>query len=289
MKILLLLISSIVAVNCLDSNTTEISRGARIVLGDEAYPGQFPHMAYLEINGTGFCGGSIIDQNWVLTAAHCTYYIKSLKVTVGVTDRSKPQEQEPWRLTFDIVVNTSNVIAYPTYNAVTYENDVSLIRLPKTLIFNEYINKINLPDPSFINSNFVDFEGVVAGWGVTFLTETSSKLNYVYLKVKTNEYCGQQIGTNFNGTSHLCCQSAKFPYLGNTCFGDSGGGLVIEINGLRFLIAIVSYGKTLLAIVDCKIIGFALLSPTAFTRITTFLQWILDIISNSQSTSLTTI
>ena len=102
------------------------SREAKIVGGQEAAEGQFPFQVAMFLNGaTGsfFCGGSIIHQNWILTASHCLDNILNAEVYVGVHNISKGPA---W---WGKAVPLKDLIMHSGYNADYLNNDIALVRL----------------------------------------------------------------------------------------------------------------------------------------------------------------
>lgn len=97
-----------------------------------------------------------MTENWILTAAHCTYGCYYASIGVG-SNKLKG-------LTFH---NTSYIVNHPSYNPITVQNDISLIRLCKSLIFNEYVSAIRLPDMGYKCEDFVGSTSTVSGFGVT--------------------------------------------------------------------------------------------------------------------------
>ncbi|XP_060651552.1 serine protease 1-like [Drosophila nasuta] len=172
----------------------------RIYGGDVAHKGQFPYIVSLAISklhGMFGCGGSIIDNNWILTAAHCTHNAVSVQIFYGTTEK--------WKSQISHNVSSDNIIEHELYNDFTLLNDIALIRTPR-VEYSELINKVSLAD----RDN--DYEGawaVASGWGEI---ENNSKLQFVGLQIDRKSSNTIIRSTISDGKS---CGS-----------GDSGGPLV---------------------------------------------------------------
>jgi secreted trypsin-like serine protease len=101
---------------------------SRIVGGEEAVPHEFPWQVSVLIDGSGFCGGSLISPDWVLTAAHCADGAGRFTITLGDHDRTV---NEPSQVT----VSSTTYTVHPGWNSATLADDLALIRLnqPVTL------------------------------------------------------------------------------------------------------------------------------------------------------------
>ncbi|XP_062127713.1 serine protease 1-like [Drosophila sulfurigaster albostrigata] len=175
----------------------------RIFGGEIAHKGQFPYIVSLLIrkgNHSNVCGGSIIDHNWILTAAHCTHNADWVQIFYGTTEK--------WKSEISHVVSPDNIIEHEDYNNLTAVNDIALIRTPR-VEYSELINKVSLAD----RSN--DYEGawaVASGWGLITHNSTSKSLHFVGLQIN-----GKSSNTIINSITSD----------GKSCgVGDSGGPLV---------------------------------------------------------------
>jgi trypsin len=123
---------------------------ARIVGGLNAVLGQFPYQVSLRTAANShFCGGSIINKRWVLSAAHCN----SVHIAVGTV-----------LLDSDGVVHVSSrIIVHRNYNPQTIANDVSVVQTATVITFNANVQ------PVVLGSEFIDGEvdAVVTGWEST--------------------------------------------------------------------------------------------------------------------------
>ncbi len=134
----------------------------RIVNGYQATPGQFPHQVLLEITmpqGRGVCGGSLLNNEWVITAAHCALSATQFKVSLGAQTFDNPSE--PGRV-IDI---TSTKIVHPGYSSFGTDNDISLIKLSKKIEFNDRIQPVLFPTTQDL---FVSQDVIASGWGLKF-------------------------------------------------------------------------------------------------------------------------
>merc|ERR1712025_1229353 len=116
----------------------------RIVGGEEAADGEFPWQVSLRtigaIGSTHFCGGSIIDKDWILTAAHCcagqipaTMHV----VAGGIKLNNFENEEEPR--------NVDQIIGHPNYASATITNDACLLKLKESLEWTDFVKPIALP------------------------------------------------------------------------------------------------------------------------------------------------
>ncbi|KAL1501554.1 hypothetical protein ABEB36_006855 [Hypothenemus hampei] len=223
--------------------------GLRIVGGSVAARGQFPYQAALIINNSGFCGGSIISNQWVLTAAHCVDTATSVQIIVGAHNpRTTVNEPTQVRL----AANARTV--HTGWNSNTLANDIALLRAASIPVGQSGISRINLAAASA--GTFAGSTAVLSGWGRTSDASSAiaTELRTVQLPVLTNAVCQQ---TWSIGAQHICTSGANGR---GACNGDSGGPLVV--NGVQ--VGVVSFGNRICAA------G----APSAYARVSHFRSWI---------------
>lgn len=95
----------------------------RIAGGKTAELGQFPYFAYLRIYfpdfSTGFCGASLVNDEWVITAAHCLLGAQSVNIIFGETQLNNPESGH-----VAVFADKSNFHIHPAYNPETVFNDI---------------------------------------------------------------------------------------------------------------------------------------------------------------------
>ncbi|XP_055610867.1 collagenase-like [Uranotaenia lowii] len=227
---------------------------SRIVNGQTAAAGQFPYQAQLKIQlpqGRALCGGSLISNQWVLTAGHCVEQASSFEVTLGAVDLDGTDDGR-------VVVTATEFIRHEKYNPLFATNDVAVIKLPQPVDFSEQIKPIALPSGK---DSYNEFEAVVSGWGLQKNGGTvAPKLQYATLKVISNSQCSKTYNPLVIKKTTICAQGGNKE---SPCNGDSGGPLVLEKD--QVLIGVVSFGH---------ISGCERGLPGAFARVTEFSDWI---------------
>ncbi|KAL2825253.1 trypsin-like cysteine/serine peptidase domain-containing protein [Aspergillus pseudoustus] len=200
-----------------------------IVGGDEASIEDYPYQIQLLSDGSLICGGSIISNQYVVTAGHCTEgaSASSLSIRAGSSSSSGG----------GTVVPVSSIAHHPDYDAATTDNDISILTLSKDLTFGSGIQAVKLPTSSALPA-----AGTIAtatGWGA--LQEggdVSETLQYVEVPIVNKSECARDYQGFGNITASMLCAGA--PEGGkDACQGDSGGPLVAD----GVLVGITSWGN----------------------------------------------
>lgn len=237
-----------------------------IVNGYEAIKHEYPFMAALMNRQRQFCGGSLIDDNHILTAAHCVahmskYDVQNLRVRLGDHNIKTDAEAN------HVEKRVKRVIRHKGFSSSTLWNDVAILTLEDDVKFNSNIQPICLAQGS---RKYAGNTVTVAGWGT--LREGGSQpasLMKVDVKVWKNSDCKQSYGSSAPGgiTSHMLCASESDR---DSCSGDSGGPLFdCPFGGSCEQIGIVSWG------IGCAKQQY----PGVYTRVTEMMPWITRIIS----------
>lgn len=198
------------------------------------------------------CGGSLINDRYIMTAAHCMKKMKNIEnlfITIGAHTISNRQTLAP------LIIE--KVISHPGWRE--YEsNDIALIKL-KTPIAN--VTPICLP-------SFTKYDNLfVTGWGMTGKTgnkhlSKAQELMEVNVKEVNVMTCKEEYFPLVNPEREICAGGDK----GGSCMGDSGGPLQTRKNGRVYQVGIVSFGTT-----DCSTLSK---EPNVYERVTGQLRWI---------------
>ncbi|XP_063599851.1 chymotrypsin BI-like [Penaeus indicus] len=219
----------------------------RIVGGVEAVPHSWPHQVALFIDSSHFCGGSLISNEWVLTAAHCVDGSSVVEVVMGAHNI---RQFEPSQIS----MTSYNFFTHENWNSWLLVNDIALIKLPAPVTFNQHIQPVRLPAFDVSAGSSV----TPTGWGKPSdaANGISDVLRQVTVPVISNTECSLYFGTIGNG--NICISTTGGH---STCNGDSGGPL--NYGGITY--GITSFGSN----AGCEK-GY----PAVFTRVTHYLDWI---------------
>ncbi|KAL7039771.1 hypothetical protein ACKWTF_000108 [Chironomus riparius] len=236
-------------VHTINVDQCDVSQGL-IIGGMNSKPGEFPHMVAIGYKGpysriVSFrCGGSLISERFVLTAAHC-----------------KKAERENATL-----VRIDQFIVHECYDLRKQKNDIAVVRLTRDAPLGKFIRPACLMTPNTILQNN---KVVATGWGLTIVHsyQTSDILQKVDLSLIRNEKCTEILDdTGYSiDNSQLCAgelQGGK-----DTCQGDSGGPLQIVSNSNKcvyIIVGITSFGRS------CGLKN----SPGVYTKVSAYLDWI---------------
>ncbi|XP_074864873.1 chymotrypsinogen 2-like [Carettochelys insculpta] len=204
----------------------------RIVNGETVVPGSWPWQVSLQDNtGFHFCGGSLVSEDWVVTAAHCSVRTSD-RVVLGEFDQGSEAEDVQ-------VLQIAKVLQNPSFSMLTVKNDITLLKLASPARLTARVSPVCLPRATD------DFPGglscITTGWGLTDpkAENTPAQLQQATLPLLTNTQCRAYWG--FRIADVMICAGAAGA---SSCMGDSGGPLVCQKDGAWTLVGIVSWGSS---------------------------------------------
>ncbi|XP_074648764.1 chymotrypsinogen A-like [Tubulanus polymorphus] len=256
-KTLILVVALMCSVD-LSSGNWKIFGGIQ-VLSDQAWP----HQVSLQYNNRHACGGSILDRNTILTAAHCFQNTGAdpylWRVVVGTINLRDPMRQ---------IFAVQDIRVHELYQSPQKGNDVAIVKLSEFLQFSPTVTATQLPSSKSDNSD-VGTTCYVSGWGYINTPGPSGilsdQLTYTDLQICNTNWCTQYFADAQPPVddSILCVFGL---YGKNACIGDSGGALMCPRAGYYVAEGIVSWGR-----IEC---GLDVSAPVVYTRVSHFLDWI---------------
>ena len=231
---------------------------AAIVNGDDADIEDFPFQVALMIPGTNFqfCGGTLINSRYVLTAAHCVFgrSANDMEVLLGSGDLTSGGER----------VAVQAIRNHPEFGE-TIDYDIAILRLEGSHLYPRvYVQHPDEPDYSAPGDT-----ATAIGWGQTGTGrdgEDTNILKRTAMPIITNDRCSRVAGFQFgNITERVICAGEERLGRG-VCFGDSGGPLLVPYEESWMEVGVTSFAVNR---DECGNI------PAAFARVTALYDYIL--------------
>ncbi|KAG8201093.1 hypothetical protein JTE90_028763 [Oedothorax gibbosus] len=246
----------------------------RIVGGTPTRLGQHPWMVSLreefDYRFEHACGASILNENWIVTAAHCIdfpYEPRKYEILAGLHKLS--DEYAPTVRKYEI----SKIIMHPDFDDDTYVGDIALLKTSQPIDIsnsNGYINGICLPKTKEDPTGYA----TVIGWGHTKTDgENSDILRQVVVPIIDRDMCNEAYDEDTEDgiddvTENMICAGMTGR---DSCQNDSGGPLFqTDNNGISTLIGIVSHGA------GCGERFF----PGVYTKMSMFQKWMTEAMSS---------
>lgn len=272
---------------CLPECGTSIAKGNTLIVnGFQAKTGVFPwHVGIYAKEGTSeyeqICGGSLISNNLVVSAAHCFYdevYNKLYAASKYAVAGGKRQRDWHAREEYAQKSSVESIRAGGRYQGTrgNFADDIAILKLKTpfeltTLVLPVCVDWENTYEREQLQ---VGHAGKVVGWGKDIKGESTKSLHEIDMPFVPYDQCLSAVPADFRGyiTSDKFC--AGHLNGSSVCDGDSGGGLCFERDDIWYLRGIVSVSPENRGTCDYN-------SYVGFTYVSRFLDWIREAYVNA--------
>ncbi|XP_037030900.1 collagenase-like [Bradysia coprophila] len=238
--------------------SVEASPVTRIIDGSIAHHHQFPwHLSLQIVTSTStnirYCGGSLISNQFVLTAASCLVDATNVRIDMGSVLFLEPQFSQ----------ESTQFVSHSQFNGQFNTNNIGIIRLRSPI--SEYSNTLRailIPGTQHAGDQYVGVQSYISGYGVYVLggNVLSNQLKFGQQTTLANVECQQSFDARFVQAGSICAKSNATQ---TVCHGDIGGPLVVQ------------YGDTWMQIgIASTISANGCAGPTVYTRLTSYIDWI---------------
>ncbi|XP_075985360.1 trypsin-1-like [Anticarsia gemmatalis] len=203
----------------------------------------FPYVAAIIVNGKVWCAGALVDENWVITAAHCLNYVLHVSPLRSVGHFVKVRVGSAFPHEGGLLIDVAGVVRHPKFEEEPVPHaDVALLKLAENVPFGKFIDLIKIYQGT--KEPYAQSFVVVAGWGAsrgsdTAFREHTPDMRFGRLKVRSQHYCvdAYQLVNGFQFTDDFFCASLRNGTR-DACLFDAGAPAVQQ----NSLVGIMSFG-----------------------------------------------
>ncbi|XP_075210149.1 venom protease-like [Lycorma delicatula] len=253
-------------VNCRCGQANDDVLMPRIVGGVQTKPHKYPWLTIILKDNKFHCGGSVINNKYILTAGHCVFDEKKQDITeihrfivvLGAYNRNYDDERSK-QYFFVSAIKMPKLFHGDSLHDV---HDVALIKLHKEITYNDAVSPVCLPQKIF---RYEGVYGFISGWGtMSYKGKLSQFPREATIQVINDQKCMsiKTLGEHFaEDTLAMFC---GYNIGTDACQGDSGGPMVVYEDRGFVQIGIVSWG------IECAL----KYHPGIYTRLPHYLDWV---------------
>eukprot|EP01080_Neovahlkampfia_damariscottae_P011005 gene11005-3711_t len=227
--------------------------------GTNATLGEIPYIASITLRDAQHCGGTLINKDWVITAAHCFNFVK-YSDTKYILGRTNVLSQ-----TGGSVVLQENVFIHPNYSNITGHNDIAMVKLSRSVSETENIKYAIIHEGNDLQ---IGMDSTVSGWGRTLYSDpnsSSENLQTATIQIQTPSKC--QLTTEEAKNNYCAFSENPHRYF---CLRDSGGPLIWKSNNTSYLVGVIASSNG-----NCSVLG----SDGIYTKVSSYASWIKPLMS----------